>query len=106
MLIVNPEYQRAAVWTETQQKRLIDSVMRGYPLPLIYLHHRVREVAGLRNEGLEIIDGQQRINALHKFGENALKLFDPVKDDKTARFPNFLKSQTCAWARCDYLSLA
>ena len=105
MLVVNPEYQRAAVWSESQQKKLIDSVMRGYPLPLIYLHHKKRIIAGMQSEGLEIIDGQQRINALHKFGESALKLFDPVKDDKVARFPNFIKSTSCRWARCDFLGL-
>ena len=105
MLIVNPEYQRAAVWSENQQKKLIDSVMRGYPLPLIYLHHKKRIIAGMQSEGLEIIDGQQRINALYKFGESALKLFDPVKDDKVARFPNFVKTSPCQWARCDFLGL-
>lgn len=105
MLIVNPEYQRAAVWSEHQQKKLIDSVMRGYPLPLIYLHHKKKIIAGMQNEGLEIIDGQQRINALYKFGEGALKLFDPVKDDKVARFPAFIKASHCAWARCDFLGL-
>ncbi|MCE1183214.1 MAG: DUF262 domain-containing protein [Rhodocyclales bacterium] len=73
MLLVNPEYQRGAVWSDAQQKKIIDSVMRGYPLPLIYLHHKVRTVAGMRNEGLEIIDGQQRINALHHFKEGGLQ---------------------------------
>jgi len=106
MLIVNPEYQRAAVWKDNQQKKLIDSVLRGYPLPLIYLHHKKRVIAGMQNEGLEIIDGQQRINALYKFGESALKLFDPIKDDKVARFPNFVKNSPCPWAGCDFLGLS
>ncbi|MHB1528607.1 MAG: GmrSD restriction endonuclease domain-containing protein [Acidiferrobacteraceae bacterium] len=105
MLTVNPEYQRAAVWTESQQKKLIDSVMRCYPLPLFYFHHKKRSIAGMQSEGLEIIDGQQRINALYQFGESGLKLFDPVKDDKTARFPNFIKDSPCPWARCDFLGL-
>ena len=105
MLIVNHEYQRAAVWSESQQKKLIDSVMRGYPLPLIYLHHRVNVIAGMQSEGLEIIDGQQRINALYEFGESALKLFDPVKDDKKAKFPNFIKASPCPWAGLNFLGL-
>ena len=105
MLTVNPEYQRAAVWTESQQKKLIDSVMRCYPLPLFYFHHKVRNIAEMHRDDLEIIDGQQRINALYRFGESALKLFDPVKDDKTARFPNFIKDSPCPWARCDFLAL-
>lgn len=106
MLKVNPEYQRAAVWTEGQQKKLIDSVLRCYPLPLFYFHHKVRTVAGMRSEDLEIIDGQQRINALYRFAENGFRLFDPVKDDKVARFPNFIKTSACPWAQCDFLSLS
>jgi len=105
MLTINPEYQRGAVWNESQQKRLIDSVMRGYPLPLIYLHYRKVSVAGLSRESLEIIDGQQRINALSAFSENTLRLFDPIKDDKKARFPEFIKNTPCPWSQCDYLNL-
>lgn len=105
MLTVNPEYQRGAVWKEPQQKKLIDSVLRGYPLPLIYLHHKKKSVAGMNREDLEIIDGQQRINALFLFAENAFKLFDPIKDEKAARFPKFISQMDCAWGGCDYLSL-
>lgn len=105
MLKVNAEYQRAAVWTELQQKRLIDSVLRCYPLPLFYLDHKVRNIAGMRSEDLEIIDGQQRINALYRFSENAFRLLDPIKDDKAARFPKFIKESDCPWAHCNFLSL-
>jgi uncharacterized protein with ParB-like and HNH nuclease domain len=47
MLVVNPEYQRGAVWRRTQQKKLLDSVLRGYPLPLIYFHDIKRSAAGI-----------------------------------------------------------
>lgn len=36
MLVVNLEYQRGAVWTPSQKKKLVDSVLRGYPIPLFY----------------------------------------------------------------------
>ena len=98
MLLANPEYQRGAVWSRPQQRKLIDSVMRGYPLPLIYLHYIKKQVAGMASEGLEIIDGQQRINALYDFAEGAFPLFDPVKDDAVARFPAFIKALPCPWA--------
>jgi uncharacterized protein with ParB-like and HNH nuclease domain len=90
MLAPNPEYQRGAVWSDTQKKKLIDSVLRGYQLPLIYLHHIVRDVAGHRREDFEIIDGQQRINALYEFSEGAFHVFDPIKDDAKAKFPSFI----------------
>lgn len=46
LLSRNPEYQRGAVWNPPQQKRLVDSVMRGYPIPLLSLHHIQKQVAG------------------------------------------------------------
>ena len=95
MLKANPEYQRGIVWSLTQRKKLIDSVMREYPLPLIYLHHIKRIVAGAQRDDFEIIDGQQRSISLHEFHEGAYKLFDPIADDQEAKFPSFLKNQPC-----------
>ena len=99
----NPEYQRGVVWTTDQQMRLIDSVMRGYQLPIIYLHDIKREVAGRIQESYDIIDGQQRIHALHLFVEGAFSLYEP--DDKKARFPKFLREQPCPWGGKDYRNL-
>src|SRR5437660_10048562 len=97
MLVVNPEYQRGVVWTISQKKKLVDSVLRGYPIPLIYLHH-IKQTAGkLVSERFEVIDGQQRINALSDFHDGAFRLFDPVKDEAEARFPDFIKRQPCPW---------
>ena len=89
LLKANPEYQRGPVWTKIQQRKLIDSLLRGYPLPLIYLHHIKKSVAGMQREDLEIIDGQQRIKALYDFSEGAFKLLDPTADDNAAKFPSF-----------------
>jgi Protein of unknown function DUF262/HNH endonuclease len=97
MLSANPEYQRGKVWDEPQEKRLIDSVFREYPLPLFYLHHLHKQVAGFESNTLEVIDGQQRLNALHKFREGHFKLFDPVADRDVARFPRFIEQQPCPW---------
>lgn len=105
MLVVNPEYQRGVVWTSAQKKRLVDSVRRGYPIPLIYLH-QIRQTAGkLVSERYEVIDGQQRINALSDFHEGAFKLFDPVKDEAEARFPDFIKKHPCPWAGLSFEDL-
>ena len=106
MLRANPEYQRGIVWTVAQRKKLIDSVMRGYPLPLIYLHHIKKAVAGMQREDLEIIDGQQRINALHQFAEGGYKLFHPIENEEEARFPRFLKNQPCPWGGKDFSGLS
>ena len=54
MLAPNPEYQRGSVWTTPQKKRLVDSVMRGYPIPLIDLHHIRKEVAGAQRDAKSV----------------------------------------------------
>ena len=106
MLVVNPEYQRGNIWTVSLKKKLVDSVLRGYPIPLIYLH-RIRQTAGkLVSERYEVIDGQQRINALSEFHEGAFKLFDPVKDEAEARFPDFIKRHPCPWAQSSFHDLS
>jgi 5-methylcytosine-specific restriction endonuclease McrA len=105
VLKANPEYQRGIVWSQIQQRKLIDSVMRGYPLPLIYLHYTSRIVAGMKSEGFEVIDGQQRIRSLYEFAEGAFKLLDPIKDEKKAKFPAFIKDQPSPWAGHDIHSL-
>ncbi len=91
----NPEYQRGAVWTLDQKKKLIDSVLRGYQLPVIYLHFIDRETAGLRQQSYEVIDGQQRIEALFQYVEGAFPLY--TIDSERARFPRFLWDDPCPW---------
>ena len=105
MLIANPEYQRGEVWKEPQKKKLIDSIMRGYPLPVVYLHHITQQAAGYTNTRLEIVDGQQRLNCIEAFHAGAFPLFHPIHDDAQARFPRFLQKQECPWGQHTFDSL-
>jgi hypothetical protein len=105
LLRVNSEYQRGAVWSEAQKKKLVDSVLRGYPIPLFYLHVVSNKVGPFGGNWLEIIDGQQRLNALDEFLHDGFALFDPIKDDKQARFPNFIKDVPCPWGRKTFSQL-
>lgn len=91
----NPEYQRGVVWTPAQQRKLIDSLMRGYQLPVIYLHYVHKDIAGMIQQSYEIIDGQQRIEALYLYCEGAFPLYNA--DDSHAKFPSFLQSKPCPW---------
>ncbi len=95
ILKVNDEYQRGPVWNLVQQKKLIDSVMRGYQLPIIYLHYQKKVVGKMTQESYEVIDGQQRITSLRRFVNGAFPLFTP--DDKSAKFPKFLQDEPCPW---------
>lgn len=76
-LLVNRRYQRKLVWSVEEKQRLIDSILKGYPIPLILLAD-VSLAAGEKK--YEIIDGIQRFNAIFTYIENAFdydgKYFD------------------------------
>lgn len=106
MLAPNHEYQRGEVWTKIQKQRLIDSVLRGYPLPLIYLHDKRVEIGGRISESYEVVDGQQRINALAEFHGGKFKLLDPAKDSEKRHFPRFIAERPCEWGGKHFAQLS
>lgn len=63
----NPDYQRPAVWTNAQKQLLIDSILRDFDVPKIYLHER-------DNDTYDVIDGQQRIRAIWSFYDDEFAL--------------------------------
>lgn len=71
-----PQYQRGAVWSESQKQLLIDSILRGYDIPKIYL--RVLEDGDPYEH--EIVDGQQRLRAIWEFLDNEFPLGEDAID--------------------------
>lgn len=61
--LVNRRYQRKLVWTIEEKRSFIDSIVNGYPVPLVLL----AEVTTEKGRKLEIIDGMQRMNAIMAF---------------------------------------
>lgn len=60
ILAMRPPYQRNPVWAERQKSLLIDSIIRDYPVPEIYLQSTVSEDG---DQSHVVVDGQQRIRA-------------------------------------------
>ena len=68
-LIIQPEYQRNYIYADGKKDvAVIDSILKGYPLGLIYFNRR-------KDGKLEILDGQQRITSIGRFvtGKFAVK---------------------------------
>jgi hypothetical protein len=65
---VNRRYQRKLVWTVEEKQKLADSILEGYPIPLLLLAFTLREDG---SKSFEILDGMQRLNAVFSFIENA-----------------------------------
>lgn len=65
---VNREYQREEdIWSGEDKKYLIDSILRDFDIPKIYLRE-------LSDQSLEIVDGQQRIDTIWKFRDDVITL--------------------------------
>lgn len=62
-----PDYQREFVWDLTRQSRLIESLVLGLPIPIIF-------VAENEDGRLEIVDGSQRIRTLSAYLSGDLAL--------------------------------
>ena len=70
-----PQYQRAAVWNLAKKQKLIDSILRGYDIPKIYLRESPDDVYEH-----EVVDGQQRLRAIWEFANNDFPLGDDSSD--------------------------
>jgi uncharacterized protein with ParB-like and HNH nuclease domain len=78
-LVLSPSFQRRSVWPKAAKSFLIDTVVRGLPIPIIFLREQtdLNTLEPIR----EVVDGQQRLRTLISFIEpDLLKDFDPERD--------------------------
>ena len=68
-LILNPDFQRKDVWKGKQRPELIESILMGIPIPIMYLF----ETADGRKQ---VVDGRQRITTILDFLNNKFPLRD------------------------------
>lgn len=65
-----PPCQREYVWDPPMKQRLIDSILRGLPVPAIMLIPSDDELTGRR---YQVVDGQQRLRSILDFMDNKYK---------------------------------
>ena len=69
-LVIQPEYQRNYIYaTENREAGVIDSIIKGYPLGLIYFNK-------VSDDMFEVLDGQQRITSIGRFITNKFAIKD------------------------------
>ncbi|WP_211879226.1 DUF262 domain-containing protein [Plastoroseomonas hellenica] len=86
-LFVNRRYQRKLVWTQEEKQKLIESLLKKYPVPAILIAER-EGVPGT----YEIIDGLQRLHSIVSFIENQF----PLEDDRFFNVESFPTAKTAA----------
>lgn len=84
-LVLNPEWQRGFVWKLAKERRLIESILLGLPIPSFLLFE---ESATGR---VYVIDGRQRLETISRFCSKKEK-----KGEPKVRFKTF-NSKTAGW---------
>src|SRR5712691_10754100 len=95
-LIVRPIFQRRQVWNNADKERFIDTILKGYPFPEIFIAEGRREPKSTRREKL-LVDGQQRLSTIIAYYEGSDELlyktiprFDRLTDDQRTGFLDYV----------------
>lgn len=75
-LILAPEFQRNSVWKLEQKRELIESLLMGIPIPVIYVFENEQGIK-------QMVDGRQRTSAIIDFMNGKFAL------EKLSMLPNF-----------------
>lgn len=78
-LVLQPKFQRREVWSEKARSYLIDTIIRGKPIPKIYMRQDVNPKT--RRVVREIVDGQQRLHSVLNFLKDGFKISRAHSDD-------------------------
>lgn len=81
----DPSYQRRSdVWTPEKKSFLIDTILRNYPIPPIFLHQKIDDEQGATK--YDVIDGKQRLLAIREFIDGTIQI---PEDFDEGTFGNF-----------------
>jgi hypothetical protein len=70
LLDISPDFQRRSVWSEKAKSYLIDTILRGKPIPKILITQDMKAHRNVR----VVVDGQQRLRAILSFMDDDFKI--------------------------------
>lgn len=70
LLDLSPDFQRRSVWSERAKSYLVDTVIRGKPIPKLIITQDLKDRRNVRR----VVDGQQRLRALLEFHDGDFKI--------------------------------
>ncbi|HHK41487.1 MAG TPA: DUF262 domain-containing protein [Planctomycetaceae bacterium] len=77
-LELRPPFQRESVWSQKAKSFFIDTIIRGYPIPIVFLQDRTDLRTGEATR--RVIDGQQRLRTVLAFVDPGC-LGDDLRDE-------------------------
>jgi hypothetical protein len=95
-LNLSPGFQRQSVWSPADRRKLIQTVLDGYPIPSIFLYRREDDGALV----YDVLDGKQRLETIFMFLR--AKGFKRSGFDVRYQFPDDEKSYVYEWKDLEY----
>lgn len=74
---LQPEFQRDSVWNIKKKQGLIDTILREWKFPPVFM------VVTENSETLDVLDGQQRLTAVHEFCKDGFKIDGNIEPHDT-----------------------
>lgn len=78
-LDLNPPYQRNSVWSASDKKYFIDTILNSYPAPPVFLHKTLDETG---RSTYHVVDGKQRLQTIIDFSKDLIRVPDNFADDR------------------------
>lgn len=97
-LVLNPKFQRRAVWSPQSKSYLINTILLGLPLPIFFLRQNTDPMT--RKTIREVVDGQQRLRAIFDFIDNGFQLRKVQNEEYGGRYFSELPTEI----QSDFLS--
>ena len=90
-LILSPYFQRNLVWRDTHKRDFIDTILKGYPFPQIFLARGPINLDTMEAYQC-VVDGQQRLSTIRDYVDSKLDVDGRFFSDLPARVrEEFLK---------------
>lgn len=92
-LVIQPEYQRNFIYSDgdgSKEKAVIDSILKGYPIGLIYFNTIINESG---DKTFEVLDGQQRITSIGRFVTNKFTIIHNGREEYFSGLADDLKTK-------------
>lgn len=83
-LVLAPKFQRRDVWSDKARSYLIDTIIRGKPIPKIYMRQDINPET--RRTTREIVDGQQRLRTVLSFIKDGFQISKAHRPPKSLYF--------------------
>src|SRR5512147_2961474 len=80
-LVLAPKFQRRSFWNPKARSYLIDTIIRGKPIPKLYMRQDVNPKN--RRITREIVDGQQRLQTVLGYLKDGFKVLRTHDDGDT-----------------------